>query len=105
MSQARTLARPYARAAFSIARDDGKFADWSAALGIAAHVASDPRVAGLLGTPKLGDPDPVALLYPAGAPPLLGTFLALLPDNRRPVLPPELAGVDSELGIASQKGG
>ena len=29
MSQALTLARPYARAAFALARDHGKFADWS----------------------------------------------------------------------------
>src|SRR3546814_15605213 len=81
MSQALTLARPYARAAFSIASDDGKFADWSAALGFAAHVASDPRVAGLLGNRKLGDPDAVALLSPQGAQPLSRTFLSFLPTT------------------------
>src|SRR3546814_12715034 len=101
MSQALTLARPYARAAFSIARDDGKFADWSAALGFAAHVASDPRVAGLLGNPKLGDADAVALLSPAGAQPLFGNFLALLADNRRLGLLPEIPGLYEAIGRAS----
>src|SRR3546814_12678563 len=103
MSQALTLARPYARAAFSIARDDGKFADWSAALGFAAHVASDPRVAGLLGNPKLGDADAVALLSPEGAQPLFGNFLALLADNRRLVLLPEIAGLYEELRADAER--
>ncbi|MGB9100567.1 MAG: F0F1 ATP synthase subunit delta, partial [Stenotrophomonas indicatrix] len=45
MSQALTLARPYARAAFATARDEGAFAPWSDALAFSAHVAADPRVA------------------------------------------------------------
>src|SRR5690606_39047560 len=57
MSQALTLARPYARAAFSIARDAGRFAGWSAALGFAARLAADPQGAGLLGNPELADAD------------------------------------------------
>jgi len=53
MSQALTLARPYARAAFAIARDEKTFADWSQALGFAARIAADPQVATLLGDPRL----------------------------------------------------
>ena len=45
MSQALTLARPYARAAFGIARDAAGFAPWSDALGLAARVAADPQAA------------------------------------------------------------
>src|SRR3546814_17433412 len=97
MSQALTLARTYARAAFSIARDDGKFADWSAALGFAANVASDPRVAVLLGNPKPGDADAVALLSPEGATPLFGHFLDLHDDNPTPGLPPAIAGQSTEM--------
>ncbi len=103
MSQALTLARPYARAAFSIARGDGKFADWSAALGFAARVAADPRVAGLLGNPKLGDADAVALLSPEGAHPLFGNFLALLADNRRLVLLPEIAALYEALRADAER--
>ena len=103
MSQALTLARPYARAAFSIARDDGKFADWSSALGFAAQVAADPRVAGLLGNPKLDDADAVALLSPEGAHPLFGNFLALLADNRRLVLLPEIAALYEELRADAER--
>ena len=42
MSQALTLARPYARAAFAIARDAGALPAWSDALAFAARVAADP---------------------------------------------------------------
>ena len=48
MSQALTLARPYARAAFAIAQDENALGGWSSALGFAAQVAADPRAAMLL---------------------------------------------------------
>ena len=103
MSQALTLARPYARAAFSIARDGGKFADWSTALAFAARVAADPQVAGLLGNPGLANADAVALLAPDGAEPLFGDFLALLADNRRLVLLPEIAGLYEDLRAEAER--
>jgi F-type H+-transporting ATPase subunit delta len=104
MSQALTLARPYARAAYAIARDNSAAAQWSDALGFAARVAADPRVQSLLGHPQLDRGDAVALLSPpsAGAPDLFsndrfGNFLALLADNRRLPLLPEIAGLFEEL--------
>ncbi|MDN5782870.1 MAG: F0F1 ATP synthase subunit delta [Luteimonas sp.] len=103
MSQALTLARPYARAAFSIARDGGKFADWSGALAFAARVAADPQVAGLLGNPSLANADAVALLSPEGAEPVFGDFLALLADNRRLVLLPEIAGLYEDLRAEAER--
>jgi F-type H+-transporting ATPase subunit delta len=100
MSQALTLARPYARAAFGIARDEAALAPWSQALGFAAQVAVDPRVAHLLGDPKLANADAVALLSPAdgqGAGASFARFLALLADNRRLALLPEIAGLYEQL--------
>lgn len=97
MSQALTLARPYARAAFGLARDAGAFADWSGALGLAARVAADPQAAALLGHPALGRDDAVALLAADGAPQAFNDFLALLADNRRLALLPEIAGLYEEL--------
>jgi F-type H+-transporting ATPase subunit delta len=100
MSQALTLARPYARAAFGIARDEAAFAPWSQALGFAAQVAADPRVAHLLGDPKLANADAVALLSPAAtqaADASFARFLALLADNRRLALLPEIAGLYEQL--------
>jgi F-type H+-transporting ATPase subunit delta len=97
MSQALTLARPYARAAFALARDGGRFAEWSNALGFAARVAADPQVALLLGHPKLSHADAVTLLSPEGADETFGRYLALLADNRRLPLLPEIAGLYEDL--------
>jgi len=106
MSQALTLARPYARAAFAIAREsDGGLAAWSDALGFAARVAADPQAAALLGNPRLSHADAVALLSPeqgaAGA--SFGNFLALLADNRRLVLLAEIAGLYEELRAEAER--
>ena len=97
MSQALTLARPYARAAFAIAKDAGAFAAWSDALGFAARVAADPQAAAVLGHPALVREQAVELLAPEGAAPAFRDFLALLADNRRLVLLPEIAGLYEEL--------
>ena len=97
MSQALTLARPYARAAFSLARDAGNLAPWSDALAFAARIAGEPQVAALLGNPKLTDADAVTLLSPDGADDNFGNLLALLADNRRLALLPEIAGLYEEL--------
>ena len=97
MSQALTLARPYARAAFGIARDVAGFAPWSDALGLAARVAADPQAAAVLGHPALTREQAVALLAPDGAGSEFRDFLGLLADNRRLSLLPEIAGLYEEL--------
>ena len=103
MSQALTLARPYARAAFAIARDAGALPAWSDALAFAARVAADPQVAALLGNPKLTQADAATLLAPEGANELFGNFLGLLFDNRRLPLLPEIAGLYDELRFEAER--
>lgn len=103
MSQALTLARPYARAAFALARDNGALAPWSQALAFAARVAADPQVASILGNPKLTDADAVTLLAPDGAEEAFGRFLALLADNGRLALLPEIAGLYDELRLEAER--
>lgn len=103
MSQALTLARPYARAAFGIARDAGDYASWSNALAFAARVAADPQVTGLLGSPKLTHADAVSLLAIDGASEQVRSFLALLADNRRLALLPEIAGLFEELRTEAER--
>jgi len=97
MSQALTLARPYARAAFATARDEGAFAPWSDALAFSAHVAAEPRVAALLANPELGRDDAVALLAPEQRGETFSRFLDLLAEARRLPLLPEIAGMFDQL--------
>ncbi|GAB3359767.1 F0F1 ATP synthase subunit delta [Lysobacter tyrosinilyticus] len=103
MSQALTLARPYARAAFGLARDAGDYASWSNALAFAARVAADPQVAELLGSPRLGNADAVSLLAIDGSGDPMRNFLALLADNRRLALLPEIAGLYEDLRAEAER--
>jgi F-type H+-transporting ATPase subunit delta len=103
MSQALTLARPYARAAFAIAKDAGALPAWSDALAFAARMAADPQVAALLGNPKLAQADAGTLLAPVAANELFGNFLGLLFENRRLSLLPEIAGLYDELRFEAER--
>ncbi|MCG8503025.1 MAG: F0F1 ATP synthase subunit delta [Sphingomonadales bacterium] len=53
MADNNTIARPYAQAAFELARDSGALAEWSAALAAAKAAMSDGAVAKYLSTPSL----------------------------------------------------
>ena len=85
MSETLTLARPYARAAFEVARDSQALAAWSHKLGFAARVFADPRVRAIVGDPRLGNVALTGLLLPpdeaTDSP--LATFLRVLVENRR----------------------
>lgn len=90
MSDALTLARPYARAAFELARADAGLAAWAGKLAFAAQVASDPRVAALFGDPRVAQADLAAVVSPEGEPAdsAFARFIGLLAENHRlPVLP------------------
>ena len=103
MSQALTLARPYARAAFAVARDAGGFAAWSDALGLSARIAADPRVAALLLNPQLADADAVALLSPDAAGEAYVRFLGVLAENRRLAQLPEIAALYEQLRADAER--
>ena len=103
MSQALTLARPYARAAFSMAQDENALIKWSDALGFAAQVAADPRAASLLLNPQLTHAEAVSLLSVDGAGESFSRFLALLAENRRLAQLPEVAGLYEELKAEAER--
>ena len=103
MSQALTLARPYARAAFAVARDASSLPAWSDALGFAARISAEPDVAALLGNPKLTHAAAVTLLAPDAASETFGNFLGLLFDNRRLALLPEIAALFDALRFESER--
>jgi F-type H+-transporting ATPase subunit delta len=90
MSNALTLARPYARAAFELARSNGALGEGAGKLAFAAQVAVDPRVTALFGDPRVAQADLAALVMPKGeaADSTFARFVQLLAGNHRlPVLP------------------
>ena len=92
MSQALTLARPYARAAFALARQAGTLPQWSASLGVAAQLAADPGIAALIAHPNLGAGEAAGLVAPPACDAMFLQFLDVLAENDRIGLLPEIAG-------------
>jgi len=94
MSQYVTLARPYARAVFSLAREHGRLSQWSTLLGFSACAVSEPEVQVVLGDPRLDAQALVGVLTPPGdIDPLFARFLSVLAESRRLALLPEIAGL------------
>ncbi len=94
MSQTLTLARPYARAVFSLARERGQLAQWSAMLGFAARAVNEPVVQAVLGDPRLDVQTLAGTLVPPGeADAVFAQFLSVLAENRRLALLPEISGL------------
>lgn len=94
MSQSLTFARPYARAAFSLAQDQGRLPAWSQLLGFSAGAVSVPEMSAVIGNPRATADQLVELLLPLGeVDPTYQRFLSVLADNRRLALLPEVAAL------------
>lgn len=86
MADLSTLARPYAKAVFELARDSGKLKDWSAQLAAIAEAVADPQLSRLIGHPALTRAQLAAILGEALAKQLDSegqSLLRLLADNGR----------------------
>ena len=104
MSQSLTLARPYARAVFSMAREQQRLPQWSNMLGFAARAVAEPQVQALLGNPTLPAQTLVDVIVPQGdVDPLFTQFLSVLADNRRLAVLPEIAGMFDALRAEDER--
>lgn len=98
MADIATTSRPYARAAFTAAQQSGQgsgaLAQWEDFLTLAAGVVSDARVGALIGSPRVPAGELVKFILETTGRPAAGrewNFLALLAENRRLRLLPEIA--------------
>jgi F-type H+-transporting ATPase subunit delta len=103
MADKNTIARPYAQAAFELAKDAGSLEQWASALDVARLLLSDGSVAKFLSTPKMTDAKRLdfltGLIAAAGdKASVLGgadkrgtNFLRVLLDNGRVAVLPEIA--------------
>ena len=104
MSEALTLARPYARAAFSVAREQGRLAQWSQALGFSAIAAELPQVKNALNHPRVAATVINELLSPPGdVDASYQQFLTVLADNHRLTLLPEIAALFDALKADAER--
>ena len=93
MAELSTLARPYAKAAFEYARDNGALGQWADQLATVAAVAAHDHMAAALDDPSLTDEQQATKLIEVcgdslGEP--QKNFLRVLSDNDRLGLLPEI---------------
>ena len=89
-----TIARPYARAAFSVALEQDALTDWSFVLALLAGAARDEGVATHLDDPKFSGHESAAFLVSMFADELsdsVKNFLDVLSSNGRLMLIPTIA--------------
>ena len=105
MAEATTVARPYAEAAFEIARDQNAMDNWARMLAFGATVVRDARVADALDNPRLGAPEKESLLLSIAGDnltPDARNFFRVLVEADRVALLPEIATLFEELKDRAQ---
>lgn len=100
MSELITVARPYAQAAFDLARETGALSRWSDSLAFAAAVAADESMADAVENPALTVEQRAELFISVCADYLDDNgrnFIRLLAENGRLPALPEIAGLYEKL--------
>jgi F-type H+-transporting ATPase subunit delta len=100
MAERVTIARPYAKAAFALARDTKQLPHWSQIIGVGATVVSDARVKPLLGNPHVRPQQLVDLICDVGGDSFdrqARNFLGVMAENRRLSFLPEIAALYAKL--------
>jgi len=106
MAEATTIARPYAQAVFTLAKDSGKLANWSEALTFLSAVANDKSVSELISNPNVSSEQTVELLVSICADKLDQegkNFLKVLAENGRLNVMSEIAANFEELKAEAEK--
>lgn len=103
MAEFETAARPYARAIFELAQDEGKLQEWQDVLQVAADIAGHDDMQALFGEPRLLPKDLAELFLSvvegAGAKPdkHLKNLVLLLAENDRLAALPSITRLYGEL--------
>lgn len=104
MAESLTIARPYAEAAFDLARDADALPSWSDALRRLATVVDTESARELIGNPGLTNEQVAQLVSDASG--QLGAeqanFVRVLADNERLAVLPEIAGLFERLRNAHE---
>ncbi|HYW04765.1 MAG TPA: F0F1 ATP synthase subunit delta [Gammaproteobacteria bacterium] len=101
MAELTTLARPYAKAVFDLARDDDSLPAWSECLERLAAVVSNEEVQQVIESPRVPADQIVELVLEAAGAESMGdagrNLVRLLAANRRLSLVPAMAGLYEEM--------
>jgi len=100
MAELITVARPYAEAAFRLAKETNSLSGWSEALAVLAAAAQDPSAAEFAANPKFSVSQVQALLIDllgARATPHVSNFVAAVLESHRFALLPFIAELYEKL--------
>jgi F-type H+-transporting ATPase subunit delta len=104
MAENVTLARPYAEAAYQLARSDNALAAWSDVLERLSAIAASPEMEECIGNPRLSPEqlaqlclDVVAANAKSGLSAQQQNFVRVLADNDRLIVMPEISALFNEL--------
>ena len=106
MAEKSTIARPYAVAAFGLAKEQNEMAKWSEMLGFAAIVVTDKTMQDYVNNPKVEQETLTRLMLEVCSDQLneLGkNFIKVLVANKRLSLLPEIALLYNELRADAEK--
>jgi F-type H+-transporting ATPase subunit delta len=106
MSSLATLARPYAKAAFALAADKQALAGWEEMLNLASAITADEAMAALLESPEVSASAAAKVLVDLGGEAFdegFRGYLAVLADNDRLPLLPQIAQLDRSLRAEAEK--
>jgi len=110
MSSITTLARPYAKAAFALAREQSALARWEEMLASTAAIVANDEVADLLENPEVRDAEAVRMITDAASELLGGAldgtftgYLTVLADNGRLALLPAITELFADLRADAEK--
>ncbi|HVF65186.1 MAG TPA: F0F1 ATP synthase subunit delta [Casimicrobiaceae bacterium] len=99
MAERTTVARPYADAAFAIARDANALPQWSEMLRLATSIGEDHRMSDALGSPKLDGAEKVSLFLSVAGDRFVAdmrNFIRVLIETDRIDLLPEIRSLFDE---------
>ncbi|MDH5190734.1 MAG: F0F1 ATP synthase subunit delta [Gammaproteobacteria bacterium] len=100
MAEKATIARPYAQAAFELARDSQSLKQWSEMLAIGALVASDKNMVSVISNPRMLTADTAGIVIDVCGDNLNEegkNFVRLLAENHRLGVLPEIATLFEKL--------
>jgi F-type H+-transporting ATPase subunit delta len=106
MSSLITLARPYAKAAFELARDEQSLVAWEEMLRLASEMVTEKSMAGLLESPHISSEELVRIITETAGDAFTGRFqdfLAVLGGNGRLPLLPQVTSLFSQLREKAEK--
>ena len=106
MSNATTLARPYAKAAFELASADNATDRWNEMLSLASALVTEETIASLLESPQLTSNQVVQVLSDAGGEAFdsrFRDFLKVVSENKRFSLLPEVTDLYQRLREEADK--